>query len=88
MTTQPTAMRLADWLINGQPYNAAPEAAAELIRLHEVLQSISVIAHCGGLTGMSEGDALTEIRKISLPYWNKDSSIEQDRAAIAKATSQ
>ena len=35
-TQQSKALRLADWLIDGEPYNAAPEAAAELRRLHSV----------------------------------------------------
>ena len=94
MKTQPTALRLADALdadaTNGdmgrKPDSKCHkrQASTELRRLHEVLQSIGVIAHCGGLAGMSEGEALIAIRKISSPYWNKNSSIAQNRAAIAK----
>lgn len=37
---QPEAMRLANNLLDGDPYNAAPEAAAELRRLHEANQAM------------------------------------------------
>ena len=36
MSAQPKALEMANWLLNGEPYNVAPQAAAELRRLHEV----------------------------------------------------
>jgi hypothetical protein len=34
--TQPTALQIADHLLNGEPYTIAPAAAAELRRLHAI----------------------------------------------------
>jgi hypothetical protein len=75
-TQQPEALRLADWLIDGEPYNAAPEAAAELRhqfdeikRLHSVnavlLEALEVLVNGSGFA----------------PAKN----LEKARAAIAKA---
>jgi len=40
--------------------------------LESILEHIAAIAHHGGLIGFTEVDeALNEIRKLSLPWWNK-----------------
>jgi len=44
---------------------AAPEAA------DGVLERVAEIAHAGGLEGLTEGEALCRIRRLSLPWWRK-----------------
>jgi len=36
----------------------------------DALRAIADIAHAGGFARLSESDALTAIRRLSLPYWN------------------
>jgi hypothetical protein len=36
-----------------------------------ILKEIAEIAHNGGLCGLNEADALTSIRRLTLPYWDK-----------------
>jgi len=60
------------------------EEAAELRRLHAALTNAATIAHCGGLWGMSEAEALVSVRRITLPHWDMVGS-PHARAAIAKA---
>lgn len=50
-----------------------------------LLESVAEVAHCGGLVGMSEADALILIRKLTLHHWRKERTREQARAAIAQA---
>lgn len=38
----------------------------------DALKRIANIAHHGGLMGMDAFTAVTEIRKISLPWWDRD----------------
>ena len=47
------------------------------------LKAVTSIAHCGGLSGMSDGEALIAIRRMTLPYFDKAATLEQHRAAIA-----
>ena len=79
MNDQPIALFIAG-LIESDPNSKAhhDQAAAELRRMHEALTKAATIAHCGGLFGISEADALVEVRRITLPYWSKE------LAAIAK----
>ena len=51
----------------------------ELRKAAESLRHIAAIAHCGGLCGLSEADALTAIRRISLVAWDKSGSEEHMR---------
>lgn len=51
--------------------------------LVEALREISRIAHMGGLVYMSEPDALIEIRKLTLPYFNTTESVEETKQALA-----
>jgi len=37
----------------------------------KTLKEIAEIAHNGGLRGFSEGDALTLIRRLTIPYLDK-----------------
>lgn len=37
-----------------------------------VLREIARIAHAGGLEGLGMGESLVLIRKLSLPYWDKE----------------
>ncbi len=48
----------------------AHEAAALLRQQAEALSAVARIAHSGGLSGMSEYDALNAIRRTTLPYWD------------------
>ena len=89
MSAQPEALRLAEKmesykLCSGYAWHCH-KAAAELRRLHEVLQSVANFAHSGGLAGMSESDALIAIRRATLMEFNRAGSHDQRRAAIAKA---
>jgi len=76
------ALHLADELDavpeNGADPDLIQKSAAELRRLHAALDKAATIAHCGDLFGISEADALVEVRRITLPYWSKE------LAAIAK----
>lgn len=86
MNTQPEALRLADRLGLWGDQGDLMEAAAELRRLHaanEVLKAIASIAHCGGMAGMTESDALIAIRRATLPYFVTVATEEQHRATIA-----
>ena len=49
------------------------------------LESVAVVAHCGGLDCMSESDALTTVRRITIPYFDTTLTGKQYQAAIAKA---
>ncbi len=69
-TQQSKALRLADWLVDGEPYNAAPEAADELRRLHSV--NAELLAELR--------KALPCLREFGIGSQFKDAS-----AAIAKA---
>jgi len=68
----------ADWPLIG----AAPQ-------MLEALKYVAVIAHEGGLIGLSEADAIIAIRKLSARWSNlsksKSESIEALTNAIAKA---
>jgi hypothetical protein len=37
----------------------------------KTIKEIAEIAHSGGLRGLSEADALTLIRRLTLPYFDK-----------------
>ena len=41
------------------------------------IKQIADIAHCGGLAGLTEADALTAIRRLSLKYWDTTRNTEQ-----------
>lgn len=51
----------------------------------QALAAIAAIAHCGGLAGIGPGPALMMIRRITLPYWERNSTRDQIHATIAKA---
>jgi len=51
--------------------------------LLDLLRSVASIAHCGGMAKMSESDSLTEIRRATLPHFDKSATEEQHRSAIA-----
>ncbi len=44
----------------------------ELTKEQEVLKQISKIAHEGGIIGLNQFDALMLIRRLTLPYWDKN----------------
>lgn len=60
---------------------------AELLRhlpaVDEAMRKVAAIAHSGGLIDMSPHDALTAIRRLSLPYWGKEEKPEQVHATLA-----
>ncbi len=49
----------------------------------EAMRKVAAIAHSGGLLNMSEADALTAIRRLSLPFWAKEEKPEQVRSTLA-----
>lgn len=51
--------------------------------LDGVMHKVAAIAHSGGLIGMDPHEALTAIRRLSLPYWRKEEKPEQVDAALA-----
>ena len=46
---------------------AAILALPDLIK---TLQQVADIAHCGGLVGLTEAEALIAVRRLTLPIWN------------------
>lgn len=42
---------------------------------------VAIIAHTGGIAGMTESDVLRAIRKLVLPFWNR----KVDREALDEA---
>ena len=46
-------------------------------KLIGILKSIADIAHCGGLASLSEADAITAIRKLTLTHFKKGRSVHQ-----------
>ena len=76
------------WDIADKP--VAAQFAAELRSLAQqpaavdgAMHKVAAIAHSGGLIGMSPHDALTTIRRLSLPYWGKEEKPEQVHATLA-----
>ena len=43
----------------------------EIERLQKILEQIASLSHCGGLLGLSETGALTEIRNLSFEFWKE-----------------
>lgn len=58
------------------------EAEMNLRKLKEDLKRVALIARCGGLAGMPQADALTVIRKITIPYFDTFMSSAQTREAL------
>jgi hypothetical protein len=52
------------------------------------LRRIASIAHCGGLAGLSQEEALFMVRKLSLNYWNTNATLEEERTALSEAINQ
>jgi hypothetical protein len=44
---------------------------AEIARLKGRLTEIAAIAHHGGLLNLTEGEAMTGVRKLTLDHWDK-----------------
>ena len=42
----------------------------ELAEAREALQHIAAIVHTGGLRGLTDSQAVTYARQLSLPYWD------------------
>ena len=63
------------WALKREP---APAAAPD------VLTNIAAIAHAGGLEKLSEGDALTAIRSLTIPHWRQ---IKDTKKALVAAMS-
>lgn len=68
-------------LASGDSLYAAPVVPDGMAKL----RNIASIAHCGGLVGMSVSDALTAVRRATLPYFDTEATEEQHRAMIAAA---
>jgi hypothetical protein len=46
----------------------------ELAEAQQALQRIAAIVHTGGLRGLTDSQAVTYARQLSLPYWDKTGS--------------
>lgn len=59
---------------------AVPEDVAK-----DALERIAAIVHNGGLARISEWDAICAVRRLSLPWWNSDGTLNElrDRADAA-----
>lgn len=55
---------------------------------NQTLRHIAVISHSGGLAGLSESDALTTIRRLSIPHWDKTANQPKAVALAMLAASQ
>lgn len=49
-----------------------------------LLSRIAVIAHCGGWADLSESEALTLIRRMTLPHFDKAIDMDKARAIVMK----
>ena len=59
-------------------------ATAEIAKRDaERLKSIAEVAHCGGLIGLSEDDALTVIRRLSLEHFDRQRSTEETKRSLS-----
>lgn len=58
--------------------------AAERRGDERAMRKVAAIAHSGGLIGMNPHDALTTIRRLSLPYWGKEEKPEQVHATLVQ----
>ena len=74
--------KAVDWIKQGMFYDSFKErdkAYAEWMGRQETslkaqitLQGVAKVAHAGGLYGYGDmGDALTRIREMTIPYWDK-----------------
>lgn len=54
--------------------------------LIDLLKKIASVAHCGGLLGMTETDALVIIRKATLEYFDKNISDDDHCTNIKSIT--
>lgn len=60
------------------------ELLAEREADRAAMREIADVAHCGGLAGLSEGDALTLIRRLTLAHFDTSKPREHTAAAIEK----
>ena len=74
-------------LPNGMALYAAPQAPAVQADLRDAerWKQIATVAHCGGLAGLSESDALVLIRRLTLPVWDKSKTHKEYFAVIDAA---
>lgn len=48
-----------------------------------VIRHVANIAHHGGLLGIkSDSDAMDEIRKLTIPYWDKEQCSKLQKSAV------
>ena len=62
------------------------KADGALQSLIDKIDKIADIAHCGGLTGLTQGEALIAIRKLTIGHWRKDRDEGQMKIDVRKAT--
>jgi predicted RNase H-like nuclease (RuvC/YqgF family) len=74
------AQRLDGYRDLAQRLNTTEKQRDELL---EDLQIIASVAHCGGLGELNVDDVVMAIRHWTTPYFRKDASEGQHRAAIA-----
>lgn len=51
--------------------------------LRALLGHIGAIAHCGGLSGLSEAEALVMVRRLTLEHWNRQANQLDQLRAVA-----
>jgi len=61
------------------------QSEARARQLWEALDTIALIAHAGGLDGMTESDALIKIRRISQPWLDKSKINRRQKEATKNA---
>ena len=61
----------ADEYVRAEDYDALQR---ELAEAREALQHIAAIVHTGGLRGLTDSQAVTYARQLSLPYWDQTGS--------------
>jgi len=51
----------------------------------EILEHIAALAHAGGLCHRDDADVLRIIRRLTLPYWHNDRTLEEMRQDVITA---
>lgn len=57
-------------------------------RLMLDLEQVATIAHDGGLAGLSESQAMSHIRRLTLPHWDTRGLLEERRRRVSDAASE
>jgi hypothetical protein len=84
---EPNEMQVSGYDVHCNPEPVivgARNVRRELAKAREALQHIAAIVHTGGLRGLTDSQAVTYARQLSLPYWDgTGSSIAMGRRVDA-----